>query len=78
MSDRRTKTNRRARATRRTDVNKAALKLIEDLRMQARTRRSANAVMRVEPTMLEKFLEWQAADLIEELLKNATDEKTKD
>lgn len=40
-------------------------KLIEALRQQARTRRAANAVMRVEPTKLESFLEWQAADMLE-------------
>jgi hypothetical protein len=41
------------------------LQLIEALRMQARTRRAANAMMRVEPTTLEAFLEWQAADMLE-------------
>ncbi len=41
------------------------VKLVEDLRMQARTRASANRMMKVEPSDPEKFLEWKAANVIE-------------
>lgn len=42
--------------------------LIEELRMAARTRRAANAMMRVEPTQVERFPEWKAAEFINKLL----------
>ena len=43
----------------------ARKKLINDLRMQARTRAAAHRQAKYEPTDPKAFLEWKAADLLE-------------
>ena len=65
-----TKTRRKTK-TRRTK-DQVELDLVRNLRMQARARAAANQFHRVEPSTPEKFLEWQGADLIEELLAERT------
>jgi hypothetical protein len=51
--------------------NKAdLLKLVDELRMQARTNAAAYLNMKVEPRDATKHLEWRAADVIERLTKN--------
>lgn len=70
---RRVNTDRRQSSPRRAEdlstLQKEGVALIDELRMQARTHCSANRIMRVQPTQVERFPEWRAADMIEKLLK---------
>lgn len=60
MSER--KANRRQLDRREPSVH---AKLIDELRMQARTRAALNRMMRVEPSDEKRMLEWLAADALE-------------
>lgn len=70
MMTRRTKPRRKGE--RRTDelskLEKQALKMVENLRMQARVITAANRRMRVEPIDPERTLQWAAADMIEKFI----------
>jgi len=61
---------RRVRLDRRVKIKTEAAKMIDSLRMQARTYAAAHRRMKVEPSEPELMVEWKAADLIDRLTKN--------
>jgi len=67
--DRRKFLSRRIAKDRRYARKKSAELIIDELRMQARTRASANRVMRVEPGDPTRMVEWRAADELEKIIK---------
>ena len=65
MSDGRRASMRRASERRSAE---RYVSLIDELKMQARTRAAANGIMRCEPSKAEKTVEWKAALVLCELL----------
>ena len=51
-------------------MNNQIKELIRKLRTQATNKAKGNLWFRVKPDNPEEFLEWKAADLIEQLLEN--------
>jgi hypothetical protein len=66
--ERRRQPDPRRRQDMRDEQRLKLLKLVDRLRMQARTRCAANRMMHVEPRDPENTLEWEAAATIERLI----------